>query len=193
MRNILFCVTGPSGSGKTTIMRSIMDNELLSFTTRQMREGEVNGKDYIFIKEEQFKNMLDGGALAEYTKYDGNYYGLTLEELLTKTEEKPAFFVCNNHGLQQIREKYDNIVSIFLYAEEEDCFDNMTVSRKDDSNKALSRLNTYDDEIANRGQYDYVIKNIRGLKHVTEGIVQLIVATEIARRNTDEPTNTTNA
>lgn len=188
MPNILFCVTGPSGSGKTSIMREVMDNELLSFTTRPMRENEANGKDYIFLKKELFQNMLKGGALAEYTEYDGNHYGLTLEELYSKLDEGNAFFICDNNGFNQVKEKYNKIVSIFLYADKEDCEANMT-SRGDSDGKVGSRISTYNDEVANKGQYDYVVKNIRGNKRHTVETISWIVSSEIKKGEIlNEPT-----
>jgi guanylate kinase len=180
MNNILFVVTGPSGSGKTTIMRELMDNELLSFTTRPMREGETNGVDYQFITKKEFDSLKAEGLLVEETEYDGNYYGLTLQQLVGKTNQGHAFFICDNNGFNQIKEKYNNVVSIFLYADEVDCADNM-FARGDTFPKVESRLRTYDEEIANRGQYDYVIENIRGNLTLTKHIVGTIIASEMLR------------
>jgi guanylate kinase len=180
MSNILFTVTGPSGSGKTTIFRSILNNELLSFTTRPMREGEVNGVDYLFISKEEFDELYEDGVLAEWTEYDGRYYGLTMEEINDKLSHGHAFFVCDNHGYHQVVDKYDNIVSIFLYADKEDCEDNM-LDRGDEEGRVKGRLSTYHSEVANRGEYDYVIKNIRGHQEMTREIVAEIVASEIAK------------
>jgi guanylate kinase len=188
-KGTLFCVTGPSGSGKTSIMREVMDNELLSFTTRPMREGEVDGRDYIFIKEEQFQNMLESGALAEYTGYDGNFYGLTLEELYFKLQyNSNAFFICDNNGFNQVSKKYNKIVSIFLYADKEDCKLNMA-NRGDSDEKITARLSTYDDEINNKGQYDYVVKNIRGNRRYTMEAIAWIVCSELKKGEVSgEPT-----
>jgi guanylate kinase len=179
--NVLFCVTGPSGSGKTTIMRSIMDNELLSFTTRQMREGEVNGQDYLFITRDEFYGLLNDNVLIEWTEYDGKYYGLTKEELEDKLQHSSAFFICDNNGFNQVKSKYDNIVSIFLYAGIEDCLGNMS-ERGDSVEKSTSRLSTYIDEIKNKGQYDYVVRNIRGCQEETTEIVKNIVSAELKMR-----------
>jgi guanylate kinase len=178
MSNILFCVTGPSGSGKTSIMRNVMDNELLSFTTRPMREGEVDGKDYIFIDYMDYIQLVGKGELVEYTNYGGNYYGLSMEELHTKLKKDHAFFICDNNGFNQIKEKYDKVVSIFLYASFADCFNNMQ-DRGDNIEKIGKRLSTYHNELANKGQYDYVVKNVRGYRLCAETIVKHIILSEI--------------
>lgn len=177
MSNILFCVSGPSGSGKTTIMRSIMDNELISFTTRKIRDGEANGKDYIFISKEEFDELYDDNMLAEYTEYGSNFYGLTIDELEEKLQFGDAFFICDNNGFVQIKEKYDNIVSIFLYADKEDCIDNMR-TRGDEQLSIAQRLSTYEEEVKNKNQYDYAIKNSRGYKRQVEDIMKNIITIE---------------
>lgn len=189
MKKILFCITGPSGSGKTTIMREVMNNELLSFTTRPMREGEVDGKDYMFITKEEFDMRFGAGELAEWTEYNGYYYGLTMEEINQKMSNKHAFFICDNHGFKQIKEKYDNVVSIFLYGDKKDVYENMVAQGR---NKELikNRLKLYDSEVTNKGQYDYVVKNNRGMKFVTEHIIRNIIYSEDInqelRRNEEE-------
>lgn len=180
MSNILFCVTGPSGSGKTTIMRQCMASELLSFTTRPMREGEVQGEDYLFIPKEDFNDLLERGELAEYTEYGGNFYGLTMEELEDKLELSHAFFICDNNGFNQIIDKYDNVVSIFLYADPEDCGQNME-GRGDDNDRINGRLSTYFEELNNRGQYDYVVKNLRGYQNATVSVVRNIIHSEMLK------------
>src|SRR5437764_9195603 len=107
MANILFCVTGPSGSGKTSIMREIFDNELLRFTTRKKRDGEKEGVDYNFIRYQEYIIMVSRQELIEKTEYDGNYYGLSSKELYSKLNKGNAFFICDNSGFNQVKDKYD--------------------------------------------------------------------------------------
>ena len=76
----LLVVSGFSGAGKGTVMKKLMesyDNYALSIsaTTRSPREGEVDGREYFFKSEDEFKKMIDDGELLEYAKYVGNYYG----------------------------------------------------------------------------------------------------------------------
>lgn len=182
MSNILFCVTGPSGSGKTFFMKQVMDNEVGSITSRDMRKGEVNGREYLFFIREDVEWMIEKGEMAEWTEYDGNLYGTTKQELKDKLDNGDAYVICDNHGFQQFKEQYDNVVSIFLYASKEDCFDNMRYGRSDNFEKALARITTYDSEIANKGQYDYVLKNIRGNSSATLYALNTIINAEIRRR-----------
>lgn len=179
--NILFCVVGPSGAGKTTTMRSIMENELVSITTREMRDGETEGKDYRFITKEEHSKLCRNGELAENAEYDNNYYGLSKEELFTKLSKGHAFFICTADGMEQVKRVYSNVVSIFLYSDRATCINNM-LSRGDSLTKAHSRLATYANEMADRVKCDYVIKNNEGTQDFTKFIVSNIVYSEIAKQ-----------
>lgn len=181
MANILFCVTGPSGSGKTALMKDVMNNEVGSCTSRPMRKGEVEGREYSFFIREDMQWLIDHDQLAEWTEYDRNLYGTTKQELKDKLDNGHAYVICDNHGFHQFKEEYDRVVSIFLYASKEDCFDNMRYSRGDGFEKALSRIATYDYEVSNKGQYDYVVKNIRGRSFQTINILKQIVDAEVGR------------
>jgi guanylate kinase len=157
--NKLFVISAPSGSGKTTIMRSIMNNELISFTTREPRKNEINGVDYIFITKEKFTYLLNNNGLMEHTEYYGsNFYGLTQQEFDSKIKIGDCFFIADYTGLKQMKEKYDNIISIFIYCEREECEKNMRL-RGDSEENILKRLTTYDIEIANAYKYDHIVTN----------------------------------
>lgn len=160
--NKIFLVSAPSGSGKTVILRSVMKNELISFTTRLKRENEVNGIDYIFITELEFEKLLDTNGLIENTNYGDNFYGLTRDELNSKLALGDVFFICDVVGMRQIKKIYPNTVSIFIYSTKEDCEANMR-DRGDTEQNIHKRLSTYETEIENLVLYDHVVTNYRGL------------------------------
>ncbi|KAK6089495.1 hypothetical protein P3W45_001494 [Vairimorpha bombi] len=72
-------ITGASGSGKTSIINHLTDKLNIplsvSYTTRDMRPGEVDGKDYHFITKDKFNFMIENDELVEYTAFNNNYYG----------------------------------------------------------------------------------------------------------------------
>jgi guanylate kinase len=160
--NNLFLIVGPSGSGKTTVMRSVMKNEIVSCTTREQREGEVNGVDYVFVTEDEFKSAFDDGLLIEHTKYSGNYYGLSYHEIESKLKKDHAFAIVDINGLQQLKAIYPYCTSIFIKTTKEHCTRAM-IERGDSLIKVHQRLETFEDE-----QYDalencdYVVKNEYG-------------------------------
>ena len=79
-RGLMLVLSSPSGAGKTTISRAMLERDSnltmsVSATTRPKRSSEVDGKDYIFVDEEKFKSMIDGGELLEHANVFGNFYG----------------------------------------------------------------------------------------------------------------------
>ena len=78
----MLVISSPSGGGKTTISHLLIDelqNDLVrsvSVTTREPRDGEVNGKDYFFVTEHEFINLCNTDQMLEYAKVFGNYYGI---------------------------------------------------------------------------------------------------------------------
>ena len=76
----VFVISAPSGSGKTTICRRLLDEveklELsISYTTRQLKQGEVDGRDYNFVDRAEFDKIIDRGGFLEFATVYGNYYG----------------------------------------------------------------------------------------------------------------------
>lgn len=117
----IFCILGKSSSGKDTLV-SMTSEELkmpiaTSFTTRPKREGEVEGREYNFITDEEFKDLYKKDMLAEFTSYNiadvgVSYYGLTKEEL---EKGKHTLVIVNPDGLQQLINIYgDKVVTILV-------------------------------------------------------------------------------
>jgi guanylate kinase len=108
--------TAPSGAGKTTIVRHLLDkyqNDLsfsISATTRPMRPMEIEGKDYYFLTNEDFKRKIEEGKFVEWEEvYEDRYYG-TLKSEVDKVLEsgKKLLFDIDVYGAQSIKEKYDD-------------------------------------------------------------------------------------
>lgn len=104
---------GPSGSGKDTIGYGLSDEgipQLVSFTTRKMRDGEEHGADYYFVDESDLKEL----SIVESTEYAGNKYGLLVREVdesLLKNEN--VYFIANSDGAGQVQDMYPDEVIIF--------------------------------------------------------------------------------
>lgn len=158
---ILYVISGPSGSGKTSNIRQVMTNEVVSFTTRPPREGEVDGFDYVFTTVEEVDHLEASGELVERVSYAGNSYGISKDELYGKLATEDAFVVVDYHGFQQVRELYENYVSIFFSIDVEDARNRM-LERGDKPDVIEGRLKTYETELKNQQHYDYVIQNEYG-------------------------------
>lgn len=176
--NTLFAITAPSGSGKTSIMRGVMSNEVISFTTRGKRDGETEGVDYLFINGLDFNKLKQTGGLVESVEYSGNFYGITSEELSSKLRKGNAFVIVDIHGAQQLKTIYPDTVTIFIKTAKDDAIRSMLM-RGDSFGNIQQRLKTFDSELLNRVYYDYVISNVYGKKNKTIDVVKAIVSTYI--------------
>lgn len=81
----MIVLAGPSASGKTEVAKYLASyfgmSKIITTTTRPMRKGEVNGKDYFFVSIEQFNTMVEENKFVEYTVYNGNMYGSTKDQI----------------------------------------------------------------------------------------------------------------
>ena len=137
-------MVGASGSGKTTIGKELEElgvRSLLSFTTREPREGEYNMVDYRFISIAELGNRLCEGDVVEMTKYNGNTYGLLREDVKSAMGNgNDVYFICDKNGASQIKEMYpEQCVTIFLKTDVKTMIDRMR-RRGDDSESILSRV-----------------------------------------------------
>ena len=144
MASKIIVLVGASGSGKTTIGKELEElgvRSLLSFTTREPREGEYNMVDYRFISIAELGNRLCEGDVVEMTKYNGNTYGLLREDVkFAMGNGNDVYFICDKNGASQIKEMYpEQCVTIFLKTDVKTMIDRMR-RRGDDSESILSRV-----------------------------------------------------
>ena len=116
----LFVVSGPSGTGKDTVVAKLLGShpeieKTVSATTRTMREGEVNGKNYHFLTKEQFETALAEGNIVEHTCYCENYYGTLRSEVERHMEQQiPVILVIEVEGAGNIKRMYPGSTTIFV-------------------------------------------------------------------------------
>jgi guanylate kinase len=161
-----------------------MDNEIVSFTTREPRQGEVEGVDYQFISQEKFDELYNSNGLAEHTTYYGSAsYGITMEELTSKLAKGDAFVIVDVVGKRQLEELWDNTTSIFVFQP----YPKIAIKRMElrgDSKEAIKkRLVTYEEEIANFPEYDVLLYNVGQIESAISGFEKLVSNKFFARGN----------
>ena len=161
----LFVVSGPSGVGKDTIVNEYLKNEKghlsVSATTRSPRDGEIDGKDYYFLTEEEFKNWIKNDNFLEYAIYNNNYYGTPRSKIEESLEEgTDVFLVIEVQGAFQIKDKMKDAVLIFIMPPSLEELEKRIVKRGLDSKEMIqNRLNIAINEMNLSSKYDYVLVN----------------------------------
>ncbi|HLR01861.1 MAG TPA: guanylate kinase [Virgibacillus sp.] len=186
-KGILFILSGPSGVGKGTVRKEIFqqDTDLkysISMTTREKRQGEVDGVDYFFKTKAEFEEMIGNNELLEYASYVHNYYGTPkkyVEETLATGYD--VFLEIEVQGAQQVKENFPEGVFIFLSPPSLDELKNRIMSRGTESDDlVLNRLKEAKKEIEMMDIYDYVVVN----DHVERAVgkIQSIIESEHCKR-----------
>lgn len=166
-RGMLIVLSGPSGVGKGTVRKAIFEqggNDFVysvSMTTRQSREGEVNGEDYYFVTKAEFEAEIASGGMLEYAQYVDNYYGTPLKYInQTLDEGHDVFLEIEVQGAMQVREKMPDGVYIFLTPPDLKELKNRLVGRGTDSIEVIDkRIETAVSEIKMMQNYDYAVVN----------------------------------
>ena len=183
-RGKLVVIAAPSGSGKTTVAREIMKlNPLLAFsvsaTTRTVRPGEVEGKDYFFLSREEFKRGIEADEFVEWEELYGNYYGTLKREVdrILDRGQHLLFDVDVNGGLS-IKRQYPDVLMIFIRPRSMEVLRTRLQKRGTESNATVkSRLARVPMEFEKGDGFDHQIVNDVLSQTVEE--VQKIVQTHI--------------
>lgn len=194
-RGFMFVLSSPSGAGKTTLSRLLLDQDdnlvmSVSVTTRPMRPGEEEGKDYFFVTPEEFERMAKTGELLEYATVFGHSYGTPkafVEGALNSG--KDVLFDIDWQGTQQLASRCrDDLVSVFILPPSMPELEARLRKRAQDSEEVVTfRMNKAAGEIAHWQDYEYVVIN-RDLSATLARITHVLHAERLKRiRQTSLP------
>ena len=166
-RGLMFILSSPSGAGKTTIARKLLahDPEIrmsVSATTRPMRPGEVDGKDYHFVTQAEFDLMVEAGEFLEWATVFGHSYGTPKAQVKAGIREGHDFlFDIDWQGTQQLYQKdQQDVVRVFILPPSIDELRRRLTGRGTDSAEVIqSRMDRARAEISHWDGYDYVVVN----------------------------------
>ncbi len=166
-RGLMFVLAAPSGTGKTTLARGLIEADAdtmfsVSYTTRTPKPGEIDGVDYHFVTEEEFKKMIDEGVFLEYANYVGNFYGTPKAPVIEALEQgKDVLFDIEWQGAAQIlAQAPDDVVRISILPPSADELRSRLDKRAKDTPESIKkRLKTALDELTRYEDYDYVVIN----------------------------------
>ena len=177
-------ISGPSGSGKSTICKRLLEDPRVVFsvsaTTRKMRQGEVDGRDYHFLSVDEFRKRIERGEFIEHAEVYGNLYG-TLRGPLEQAIAAGQLYLLeiDVQGALQLKALGEPGQYIFIAPPDFDELRRRLVKRNTETPEALERrLHKAEDEYREREKYDHVVVNddleravgeVRGLMGLEKG------------------------
>jgi len=164
-KGLLIVVSAPSGCGKGTILSEILKDDKfyysVSATTRNPREGEVNGVNYHFITKADFEERIKNNAMLEYAEYCGNYYGTPKKEIEEMREKgKNVLLEIEVQGAMKVRDICPDAIFIFILPPSVAELERRLRKRGTETDDVIAeRVSQAKGEIAFAEKYDYVVVN----------------------------------
>ena len=166
MSGILFVISSPSGGGKGTLIKEILSTVdgigySVSYTTRKMREGEVDGRDYFFVSIEKFKELAESGEFLEFAEVHGNFYGTSVNQIKNEVGSgRDVILEIDIQGAASVKNKIPEAVGIFILPPSFEVLKNRLVNRQTENADDLAiRLRNSGNEVRHFTDFDYVIIN----------------------------------
>jgi guanylate kinase len=188
-RGLLFVISSPSGAGKTTLSRRLLAAEpdlalSVSATTRAMRPGEIDGRDYHFVDHARFSEMVERGELLEHADVFGNRYGTPRAPVEAWLEQgRDVLFDVDWQGARQLGESplAADVVSVFILPPSIAELRRRLVARNQDAPETVeARMAKARDEIGHCGEYAYVVIN-EDLDESERGLRAVLTAERLRR------------
>src|SRR5215475_3294111 len=165
-RGILFIISAPSGTGKTTLCKQLTSIvpglwHSISYTTRKPRAGEEHGREYFFIGETEFQQMVDRNEFVEWARVYGHLYGTPRKTLIDQMEQGiDVLLEIDVQGRSEVKKKFEDAVSIFILPPSMQVLRSRLQNRASDTpEEILRRLQKVKEEVWSYREYAYVVRN----------------------------------
>ena len=188
-RGLMMVLSSPSGAGKTSISRRLLAEEnalelSVSATTRKRRPGEVEGKDYHYVSNDDFHLMINNREMLEYAKVFDHYYGTPSGPVMAALGAgRDVLFDIDWQGTQQLADaNSDDLVSVFILPPSTRDLEKRLLKRGQDSaDTVAARMSKASDEISHYREYDYILVNVDLDQSISD--VKAILHAERLRRD----------
>ncbi|MDO8735657.1 MAG: guanylate kinase [Thermoleophilia bacterium] len=180
MRGHLFVISGPSGVGKGTLINEILprleDTALSrSATTRPMRAGEQEGREYFFLTPDEFDQRIAHGDFLEYVTYGSNRYGTLRSEVVRQLESgRNVVLEIELEGARNIKQKMPEAILVFISPPSVDELRSRLAGRNTEADAERKvRLERAEEELASQHEFDYIVVN-KAVVQAAEELERLI-------------------
>ncbi len=181
-KGTLIVLSGFSGVGKNTVISKVLAQRpdihfSVSFTTREPREGEVDGTHYHFVTREDFLARVERGEFLEYAEYNGNFYGTSMKVIRENLERGiDVLLEIEVKGATAVMDKMPEAVSVFLVPPSFDELSRRLHARgTDDEETIQKRLTIARQEAKEVKKYDYIVVNDT-VDHAVQEVFSILTA-----------------
>jgi guanylate kinase len=187
MKGNLIIISSPSGGGKGTLIKEVLKQTpdigySVSYTTRAAREGEENGRDYLFVSYQEFSDLIKQGEFLEYAEVHGNFYGTSKTRVDHEIENgRDVILEIDVQGAENIVKGFPEAVSIFILPPTFEILRERLTRRatETDENLALRLKNSFG-EVQKYKEFQYIVINDERAKATSD--LQTIILAERLRR-----------
>jgi len=163
---VLYTVSAPSGAGKTSLVKALVSEDAgidlsVSHTTRARREGEVDGRDYHFVAEAEFRRMIDAADFIEHARVFGNLYGTSEGAVRDQLQAgRDVLLEIDWQGARQVKRGFPEAVAVFILPPSREALERRLLGRGQDSPETVSaRMAGAIREIEHYAESDFLIVN----------------------------------
>ena len=190
-KGTLVLFSGPSGVGKDTVLEVVLNKnkdlqKSISLTTREIRENEIDGKDYYFISKAAFEDMIKNGEVLEFAQYGKNFYGTPKAPIDKWLDEgKTIILKIEVQGAKKIKELYPDAVGIFIMPPSMDELEKRLRFRGTESEEDIKRrLDIAKSEIEKSVDYDYLVVN-DDIDLASDNVLNIVKALDFTYENNE--------
>ena len=191
MNSLIVLISGPSGVGKDSIINKLRENcssinVTVTATTRSIRPGEIDGKDYIFIDDKKFDHMVNKNKFLEHATVYGYQYGVPKDQVMSALSRgQDALIKADVQGSRTIMKLEPSALSIFIMPESNNDLENRLNKRMTESKQALKvRLDIAMSEINQARNFEFIVYNKEG--HIEQTIKEVEKIISEAKRSTNK-------
>ena len=193
MKGNLIIISSPSGGGKGTLIKEVLKSVpnvgySVSYTTRAMRDGEENGRDYFFVSRAEFSNLIEKQEFLEFAEVHGNLYGTSCRQIEKEIENgNDVILEIDVQGAESVRRKMPHALAIFILPPSFEVLRQRLTARATERQKDLSlRLRNSINEVRQYEYFDYVVVNDEVARAVAD--LQTVISAERLKRDRQSET-----